>query len=118
MAETRQIITRDGRELQVHVAPWADDAPDAPKHVHVQDLAGGAGQILHFDSLEARALARQHPELAELGWSSAEEERVNAEREAAAQAEQRAAEQHQADVDAAVQRSLDARRQPTGPPQA
>ncbi len=118
-AETK-VIEHRGRSLQIHVAPWADDPPDKPAHVHVQDLEGGAGEIVHFDSARARQLARNHPELEQLGWHSDEERRLKteaeeAERRSAAEESRRDAE-IQARVDAAVQRALEARAGGEPPP--
>lgn len=118
--ETRTIEHR-GRLLQVHVQPWGDDKPDAPQHVHVQELEGEGnvvGEHLHFDSPRARALGRDHPELAELGWESNEERRQQA--EAAAAAARATAEQSAEDarIEAAVQRILSQREAPSDPPDA
>jgi hypothetical protein len=67
-------FTHRGDVHQAHVAPWADDKPDAPTHVHIQNTAGGVGEIVKTDSARARALAREHAELRELGIESDEEQ--------------------------------------------
>ena len=64
------IVTHRSDRLQVHVAPWADGRA----HLHVQNLAGGAGRIvpldvddagLHTDPL-ARELVDEHDEVRQL----------------------------------------------------
>lgn len=83
MADVKTVrFTHRGDVHQAHVAPWADDKPDAPTHVHIQNLAGGVGEIVKTDSERARQLRREHEELRELGIETGDEEQAEQTHEA------------------------------------
>jgi hypothetical protein len=66
------LVQHRGRILQVFLAPWNRPGRSRPElHLHVQDTAGGAGQIVPDDSDFAKELRLFHPEVADLQPSQA-----------------------------------------------
>jgi hypothetical protein len=66
-APTAKVIEHRGRTLQVHVADWLGAGAQPTPHLHIQDVAGGPGEIVPVTSPRARELAASHDELHSFG---------------------------------------------------